>query len=107
MYLLLAALVGFDCGTPWPGMWHFRRPKPNPPPPWLSVDYFIEKTLGVVGGITGALILNRFATVPDTAPALNMLVGFAAVSIAAGIGARTFVEVYGAVRSAMSGRTSV
>lgn len=107
MYLLLAALIGFECGTPWPGWWHFRRPKPDPPWPWLSTDYFIEKTLSVVGGITGALILGRVATVPDTAPALNVLVGFGALSIAAAIGARAFVEVYGAVRSAMGGRTNL
>lgn len=107
MFLLLAALVGFDCGTPWPGWWRFKRPRPDPPWPWLSSDYFIEKALGAVGGIAGALILDRVATVPDTLPALNTSLRFVAVSIAAAIGARTLVEVYGAIRGSMGGRTNI
>jgi hypothetical protein len=100
MFYVLAALVGFDCGTPWPGRWRLKRPRPDPPWPWLTRDYFIEKVLGVVGGIAGAAILDRVAAVPDTAPALNTLVSFIAVSVAAAVGARTLIEVYGILRGA-------
>lgn len=80
MLYLFWALVGW-CGTPWRG-W-----PPPPPDPW----WWIMKVLAVVGGIVGGLLVDRYLTVPDSAPALI------ATAIGAYAGGRFLAEAVGII----------
>jgi uncharacterized membrane protein YeaQ/YmgE (transglycosylase-associated protein family) len=61
------------CGTPWPRKW----PPPPPPDPW----WFIDRVVGIVGGIIGGWLFTQAWPVGE----VEELVGLAAA--ASGVGA--------------------
>ena len=63
------------CGTPWPRRW----PLPPPPPP--APKWFINRIVGIVGGVVGGLLFNQAWPVQEFQGSLGLAV------VASGVGA--------------------
>jgi uncharacterized membrane protein YeaQ/YmgE (transglycosylase-associated protein family) len=93
--LIYFAAVGW-CGTGWP--WWWRRPPPPPPPdPW----WFIDRIVGIVGGVVGGWLFTQSWPVAEGAGAGLSLVaaGFGAL-----VGSLIILDLYyGFVRRGAAG----
>ncbi len=84
--ILFWAAVGW-CGTPW--RWHFPPPPP-PPDPW----WFIDRIVGIFGGIIGGWLFAQAWPIPGTDAALAVL----ASGAGALVGSLILSDLYSLVR---------
>jgi uncharacterized membrane protein YeaQ/YmgE (transglycosylase-associated protein family) len=84
--LIFWGAVGW-CGTPWPRKW----PWPPPPPdPW----WFIDRVVGIVGGVIGGILFTQAWPMSEAAQGLEV----AASGVGALVGALILLDLYGIVR---------
>jgi len=75
------------CGTPWPGWW--RRPTPPPPPdPW----WFIDRIVGIVGGVIGGWLFVQAWPVEQAGELVWLAV--AASGVGAFVGSLILLDLY-------------
>jgi hypothetical protein len=92
--LVFWAIIGFDCGTPWPGFWLLRLPIPPPPPePRPRPNWLLLSIIGIVGGLAGGWVFTQvFGPSPEP---WTSLVPAATTGIGAFAGGRLLVNLYG------------
>jgi hypothetical protein len=92
--LVLWAIIGMDCGTPWPGWWRWRLPPPPPPEPdpYPRPNWLLTTILGIVGGLAGGWAFTE--TFGTQTEAWSTLASAAATGVGAFAGGRLFVGLY-------------
>jgi uncharacterized membrane protein YeaQ/YmgE (transglycosylase-associated protein family) len=88
--LIFWGAVGW-CGTPWPHRW----PPPPPPDPW----WFIDRIVGIIGGVIGGILFNQAWPMVETQGLVGLAV--AASGVGALVGAFVLLDLYGLVRGRM------
>lgn len=75
------------CGTPWP--WWWRKPPPPPPPdPW----WFVDRIVGIVGGVIGGWLFTQAWPVEQAGELVWLAV--AASGIGALVGSFILLDLY-------------
>jgi len=96
--LIFFGAVGW-CGTGWPWWWH-RPPPPPPPDPW----WFIDRIVGIVGGVVGGWLFTQGWAIPDQGGGLSA----AAAGLGALVGSLILLDLYyGFVRRSAAGQAQM
>jgi len=75
------------CGTPWP--WWWRKPPPPPPPdPW----WFVDRIVGIVGGVVGGWLFTQAWPVAQAGELLWLAI--AASGLGALVGSFILLDIY-------------
>jgi uncharacterized membrane protein YeaQ/YmgE (transglycosylase-associated protein family) len=93
--LIFWAIIGFDCGTPWPGWWRWPIPPPPPPEQRPRPNWLLPIIIGIVGGIAGGWVFTQAFGGPQPEPPLISLIPAAATGVGAFAGGRLLVGLYG------------
>jgi len=75
--LIFWGVVGW-CGTPWPRRW--PPPPPPPPSPW----WFVNRAVGITGGLIGGWLFNQAWPIQEVQGAVGLAVAASGVGALAG-----------------------